>query len=64
MFLRSLLQYTWSGIAHRPAMVAISGPTAEQQPVFSWDRFPAVSRIGQPTVWDFDWVNFAAQQWE
>jgi len=60
----SPLQYTWSGIAHTPAMVAISGPTAEQQPVFSWERFPTVSHVGQPTVWDFDWVAFAAQQWE
>lgn len=37
-------------------MVAISGPSAEQQPVFDWRKIKVkgLSHIGQPIIWDFD----------
>jgi hypothetical protein len=38
---------------------AISGPTHEQQAVFSWDpTWSDVPHQGQPETWDFDWVMF------
>jgi len=39
---------------------AISGPTNQGQPVFMWSKspFPNQVHLGQPDVWNFDWVNF------
>jgi len=39
--------------------VAISCPTTQQQPVFSWSpKWSNVLHSGQPDVWNFTWVNF------
>ncbi|KAL6068912.1 Phospholipase B-like [Balamuthia mandrillaris] len=40
-------------------ILAISGPTHQQQKPFTWDdpRFSSVAHEGQPTVWNFDWVT-------
>lgn len=34
---------------------AISGPTHEYLPPFTWDDWPNVTHVGQPTVWNFSW---------
>ncbi|CAE7577257.1 plbB [Symbiodinium sp. CCMP2592] len=40
---------------------AISGPTADQQPPFSWTgRWRTSPHVGQPEVFNFSWISFAA----
>jgi hypothetical protein len=34
---------------------AISGPTHQGLPPFSWANWQNTSHVGQPTVWNFDW---------
>lgn len=34
---------------------AISGPTHQNVPAFTWSDWPETSRVGQPTEWNFDW---------
>ena len=42
----------------RPPLVeAQSGPSHDQQQPFSWSQFPNVSHVGQPDLFDFDWVT-------
>lgn len=43
---------------HDGAMVAQSGPTADQQPPFSWSQFPGMQHPGQPETFDFPFVRF------
>jgi hypothetical protein len=47
---------TGAALVDKLLVWAISGPTYEQQPAFSWDAWPAVNHDGQPTVFEFDWV--------
>ena len=39
-------------------VVAISGPTHETLPPFSWAAWPNTTHDGIPEVWDFSWVTF------
>lgn len=40
---------------------AISGPTADQQPPFSWTgRWRTSPHVGQPEVFNFSWISFAS----
>jgi hypothetical protein len=41
------------------SVLAISGPTHEEQPPFAWTGpWAASPHAGQPTTFDFDWVLF------
>jgi len=35
--------------------VTIGGPTADDQQPFTWDSWPAIRPVGQPTTWNFAW---------
>ncbi|KNC83961.1 hypothetical protein SARC_03825 [Sphaeroforma arctica JP610] len=37
---------------------AVNGPTSDQQPVFTWKAYENITHMGQPDVFDFDWVEF------
>lgn len=40
---------------------AISGPTADDQPPFAWaGEWESSAHIGHPLLWNFSWVDFAA----
>ena len=38
-----------------------SGPTHDQQPVFSWMQFPNTSHYGLPPKYDFKWITVKSQ---
>jgi hypothetical protein len=41
-------------------VLAVSGPTTDQQPAFSWTpEFAGDAHRGQPYTFDFDWHAFA-----
>ena len=46
-------------------MMAVGGPTHDDQPVFSWATAPAAIAAtphgGQPIAWDFDWLTLHAK---
>jgi hypothetical protein len=50
---------SWQSVVQGyPTVWAISGPTHEQQPVFSWlPQFPNVTRDGVPGAFPFEWVT-------
>ncbi|KNC83869.1 hypothetical protein SARC_03894 [Sphaeroforma arctica JP610] len=35
----------------------VNGPTSDQQPVFTWNAYENITHMGQPDVFDFDWVE-------
>ena len=53
-------------LAQNMSVVATSGPTHDQQPVFVWSAFDKASKTaptphtGQPDAWGFGWVKFTA----
>lgn len=57
-------KYTSSAHVRAGRTVVVSGPTHDDQPVFDWATAPAsvraVSHVGQPTRFDFDWVVMGA----
>ena len=36
---------------------AISGPSHDQQPAFSWAAFAEYPHLGLPDTWNFSWVQ-------
>lgn len=34
-----------------------SGPTHDQQPIFSWTQFPNISHYGLPPKYNFEWIT-------
>ena len=38
---------------------AISGPSKQEQEVFSWPERSTVPKEGLPERWDFDWVEMS-----
>jgi len=54
---------TNSALASALKSHAISGPTHDQQPPFTWDNpmYRTELHDGQPTVWNFDWKEMVAK---
>merc|ERR1719203_528734 len=41
---------------------AISGPSHDQQPTFSWAAFAGYPHLGLPETWNFSWVQMTSSR--
>ena len=48
-----------SEVFERQGSYVVVGPTADDQPPFSWSSFGAAGPAGAPDVYNFSWVNFS-----
>jgi hypothetical protein len=51
------------GLLRNQTVLAVSGPTSDQQPVFDWTTTPLADcpHRGQPLRFDFAWQSFQLQ---
>eukprot|EP01100_Stratorugosa_tubuloviscum_P012713 TRINITY_DN612_c0_g1_i1.p1 TRINITY_DN612_c0_g1~~TRINITY_DN612_c0_g1_i1.p1 ORF type:complete len:552 (-),score=253.66 TRINITY_DN612_c0_g1_i1:204-1859(-) len=47
---------TSKSLSENLSLWCIAGPTHQQQPIFNWAAWPGVVHLGQPEIWDFDYV--------